>query len=103
MLYSGADLIKTSGTQNDRLERLKVVTDPVAPAPATEKSASSGLDEQTQGALLRFARFVRGKAGEERKAKSQPLPCPKPKRSLSGTLIGFYMSVSRDLKIAVKL
>ncbi len=69
MLYSGADLIRTSGQQQDRFERLQVAKEvkPTEKAPETKSS----LDEETQGALLRFARFI-NKDGKGKKPKSQP-------------------------------
>jgi hypothetical protein len=59
MLYSGADLIRTSGQQLERLEKLEAVA-PVRPVSATTASSdqSNTLDENTHSALLRFARFV---------------------------------------------
>lgn len=60
MIYSGADLIRTSGQQADRLQKLRVADDvqPVAgPAPS-----QAPQKEDMQDALMRFARFVKGEA-----------------------------------------
>lgn len=66
MIYSGVDMIRTSGQQVERLERLKVVeTPPVQPA-----SDSPASREDTQNALLRFAKFVKD---EGKKKKTAPL------------------------------
>jgi hypothetical protein len=78
MLYSGADLIRTSGQQFERLERLKAADEvqPIQPA----QNPKSKLDDQTQGALLRFARFIH-KEGEKKKAP------PKPSRNETKSLL----------------
>ncbi len=72
MIYSGADLIRTSGQQQERLDRLKVVPNEQEVKPP-EKSAQtkSSLDEETQGALLRFARFI-NKENKENGPKKDP-------------------------------
>lgn len=59
MIYSGADLIKTSDLQSQRAERLELVKTPAIERP------SSNLDENTQDALKRFARFL----GEQKPKK----------------------------------
>src|SRR3712207_3094642 len=64
MLYSGADLIRTSNLQHERMERLEAM-DSVKPVAASDNPAST-LDDQTQNALLRFARFIH-KEGEKKK------------------------------------
>lgn len=71
MIYSGADLIRTSGQQQERLERLQVAKE-VKPTEQTPETKSS-LDEETQGALLRFARFI-NKESKGKKPKPQPAP-----------------------------
>lgn len=76
MLHLGADLIRTSGQLRERLEAL-AGPEAVRAVANTEKSPDPTLDEQTNGALLRFARFVR----EEKKKKtptrrSPPLTSP---------------------------
>jgi hypothetical protein len=54
MLATGVDLVRTSASQAERLERF----DPIeGPAPIA-KSQSSTLDTGTQDALMRFARFI---------------------------------------------
>jgi len=57
MIYSGAELIRTSGQQAERMERLKVV-DPIPPVAAPTPSGTS-LDDETHSALMRFARFIK--------------------------------------------
>ncbi len=66
MLTSGADLIRTSAKQSERLDRIRVV-DPVTPVP---DSGQATLDGDTQNALLRFARFVH----KEKENKKNPPP-----------------------------
>lgn len=56
MLYSGAELIKTSGQQAERLQRMKPL-EAVRPVDNPAGTGSS-LNHDTQNALLRFARFV---------------------------------------------
>lgn len=64
MIYSGADLIRTSGQQQDRSDRLQIVKEV---KPAEKPSApKSSLDDETQSALLRFARFI-NKENEQKK------------------------------------
>jgi hypothetical protein len=75
MMYSGVELIRASGRQAERLDRLRPV-EPVAPVDDSTPSHSS-LDSETQGALLRFARFVHGEKGQ----KDKPTPN---KRSAKG-------------------
>lgn len=68
MIYTGADLIRTSGNQAERAQKLELVrTPPVEPT-------NSNLDDSTQDALKRFARFI-----NERKEKpKKPQPYIKP-------------------------
>jgi hypothetical protein len=66
MIYSGADLIRTSDLQSQRAERLELVK-----TPAVERT-SSNLDENTQDALKRFARFI----GEQKPKKPRPYTKP---------------------------
>jgi hypothetical protein len=56
MFYSGADLIRTSGLQNERAVKLNIAAAKEVKPPA--QPGQSNLDEGTKGALLRFARFV---------------------------------------------
>ncbi len=70
MLYSGADLIRTSGQQLERGEKLKVVPKEVEPA-ASPQQPQLTLDEETQNALLRFARFIH-KESKEKEQKNRP-------------------------------
>jgi hypothetical protein len=69
MLYSGADLIRNSGQQLERLERLNTGDEVVAAQPA--KRSEDPPEGETQGALLRFARFVH-KEGERKKPPQPP-------------------------------
>lgn len=66
MIYSGADLIRTSDLQSQRAERLELVK-----ATAVEP-AGGHLDDGAQDALKRFARFI-----SEQKTK-KPKPYTKP-------------------------
>jgi hypothetical protein len=65
MIYSGADLIRTSGQQHERAERLTKGVEAVADS----GTAGTALDQDTQGALLRFARFVHKESLEKKKDK----------------------------------
>jgi hypothetical protein len=67
-MMSGADLIRTTGQNTDRAKRLKVV-DAVKPV-ENPGQINASLDENTQNALLRFARFVN-------KEKKKPVPAVK--------------------------
>ena len=55
-MLSGVDLIRTASHQQERLDRVK----PMEGVAAVSSSGASGssLDGDTQGALLRFARFI---------------------------------------------
>lgn len=69
MLYSGASLIRASGEQQEKINKLKLM--PVSPVQAANPSGS-GLDEDTQSALMRFARFIK----KEREGKASPTSPP---------------------------
>lgn len=74
MLATGAELIKTSGQLQDRVDRLKVVDKEVKPV-ENPGQAKSSLDQETQGALLRFARFVnKEQEGKKNPPKKQAQP-----------------------------
>ena len=64
MIYSGADLIRTSGQQAERMERLQVV----APAAAVSPTVPP---ENADSGLLRFARFLQ-KERQKQKGKASP-------------------------------
>lgn len=89
MLYSGADLIRTSGQQQERQERLKVLPQ-VKPA-APVKETSTALEENTQGALLRFARFVQNEKGSKQKPKERPKG-----RKLAGSVNPYNRHIDRQ-------
>lgn len=66
MIYSGADLIRNAGQLAERLERS-------APADSVRAASDSAphhhLDDETQNALVRFARFLnKDKAPPKKKA-----------------------------------
>lgn len=63
-------MIRTSGEQSERVERLKVA-EPVPAAPPSP-AGNTALDQGTQNALLRFARFVRDDQKRRRKTKATP-------------------------------
>jgi hypothetical protein len=81
-MLSGADLIRTSGQNLERAQRLQAV-DSVNPVETPGKPNSS-LDEDTQSALLRFARFV----NKEKKK-------PKPSRPAVGLLKPYLDQVQK--------
>lgn len=73
MLYSGAELTRTSGRLTERVSRLRTV-ETVVPVTGPGEGQST-LDGDTQSALQRFARFV-----HKEKEKSAP-PQKRIKRS----------------------
>ena len=75
-MHSGVELIRTSGRQAERLDRLRPV-EPVPPVDNPTPSHSS-LDNETQGALLRFARFVHA----EKEQKDKPPAKKKPPQGI---------------------
>jgi hypothetical protein len=89
MLFSGADLIRTSGHNADRAQRLKAVPDPAVKAVESPGESQSSLDEQTQNALLRFARFV-NKEGQKK-------PTPKSNKKPTGSIPKAYISQAQNL------
>lgn len=72
MIYSGADLIRTSGQQQDRLERLRLVDSSGVEPVGTPENPASGLDDNTQSALMRFARFIHKDKKEHPQRSQQP-------------------------------
>ena len=76
MIFSGADLIRNSGRQAERVEKLKDTSTPAVKAP--EKKAP--IDEETSGALLRFARFIHGEKEKKKKPSKKSSPNPASKR-----------------------
>ena len=73
MLYSGADLIRTSGQQQARLNRLATSDDEGVRAVDPVQRANTPTEGDTQGALLRFARFIH-KEGEKKKRPRENSP-----------------------------
>lgn len=74
MLMTGADLIKSAGQLQERAAKLEIAaSQEVKPANQAGKSA---LDEETQGALLRFARFIHkdGKQKQPSQKKTSARP-----------------------------
>ncbi len=73
MLTSGASLVKASGQQMERAERLKLVA---SVQPVESPSANhSPLDGSTHDALQRFARFIHDeKQKPPRKRVSKGIP-----------------------------
>ena len=67
MLFSGADLIRTSGQQQARAERI-IEASGVAPV----AGRSSDLDEEMGNALQRFARFIHKESAAKKDAKKEP-------------------------------
>lgn len=82
MIYSGADLIRTSGQQQARAERLVANTPKVQPVDS-KTSDLGGKD--TGGALLRFAKFVKDhKQQKEREREKSKHPYIMVKRRHDG-------------------
>ena len=71
MVQTGADLIRTSGHNVDRAHRMKLVDAPVMPVDSPNQNQSS-LDDQTHGALLRFAHFINKEGQEKKRPKPKP-------------------------------
>jgi len=70
MIYSGADLIRTSGQQAERVERLTKHAEPIAAVQPPQKN-ESGLND----GLLRFARFIH-KEKQKKPGKTPPKGIP---------------------------
>ncbi|MGE3760573.1 MAG: hypothetical protein AB7H97_22605 [Pseudobdellovibrionaceae bacterium] len=68
MIYSGADLLRTAAQQQEKLTRLEMGPQAVKAVESAGQPKSS-LDEDTRGALLRFARFVNDKDKKSRPKK----------------------------------
>lgn len=68
---TGADLIKSAGQLTERAAKLGVAA-PQEVKPANQ-AGKSALDEETQGALLRFARFIH-KDGKQRAPSHKKTP-----------------------------
>ena len=79
MLYSGASLIRMNGQQQERLEKLKINTEPVQATQAPEDPGTQ-LDQETHGALLRFARFINDEKGKKKSQNEKKNP-PQQKKS----------------------
>lgn len=68
MIFSGADLIRNAGQLAERMER----TAPAGAVRAVGEGPSNQLDDETQNALMRFARFLnKDKAPPKKKASPQ--------------------------------
>jgi hypothetical protein len=80
MELNGASLMRASGAISERVERLKLVDDPIAPVDAAEPTQNA-LDEDTKGALVRFARFV-NKEGRKKPAPKKATQSGLPKAYL---------------------
>lgn len=65
MLYSGADLIRMSGSHSERLSRMG----PQVAAISSTESSQFSLDQETESGLLRFAKFINK---EGRKDQNRP-------------------------------
>lgn len=72
MLYSGASLVRANSQQQERFDNLRA-TEPVRPVDSA-KQKEAGLDEDTRGALLRFARFIHKEKQESPKKPPQAKP-----------------------------
>lgn len=70
MIYTGADLIRTSGLQAERAEKLELVRTPEV------QPASQNLDDSTQDALKRFARFINERKPKKPKPQIPPSKHP---------------------------
>jgi hypothetical protein len=76
MLYTGASLIRNNGELQERIEKVRS-SSAVRPVTGSEDKPSENLDEETRGALLRFARFIHkerkdGEAEEQKPAHPEP-------------------------------
>lgn len=80
MIYSGADLIRRSGQHADRKEQLRVVEN-VRPVANADSATSHQQKEDTQNALLRFARFIK----DETQQRKKP-----PKKAVGGRIPEAY-------------
>lgn len=73
MIYSGTDLIRTSGQSQERMERLRPSELSVSSVAAVQAkgNATSLLDNETHNALLRFARFLNKEGSDKEGAKKE--------------------------------
>jgi hypothetical protein len=82
MLATGAELIKTSATQAERLDRFNPVE---GPSPIAKTQTETSLDSGTQDALMRFAKFIHKE--KKKKPVLQLLESPaQPRPTLKGYL-----------------
>jgi hypothetical protein len=73
MLMSGADILRTTVQNAERAQRLNATAESGVKrveSPADQPQGS--LDEDTKGALLRFARFIHHKDGQPKSRKNPP-------------------------------
>ena len=68
MIYSGTDLIRTSGQHQARFERLGDKPEPSA-VQGVQSTSTELRDDDTKGALLRFARFIKGSTQKKRQGQ----------------------------------
>lgn len=79
MIYSGVDLIRTSGQHADQLRKLNG-PEAVSSTAAIDPTSSTSQDpsqESAQNALLRFARFIKGETSKKKRpgpAARKPTP-----------------------------
>jgi hypothetical protein len=75
MLFSGAELIKTSGNQVERMERMgKRSVEAVKPVENPGQSQSSLDSDSGKNALLRFAKFIKDANSSPPKRLKKGLP-----------------------------
>src|SRR5258708_10105056 len=104
MLFSGADLIKIWDLQAQRAERLRT-TEQVKPV-ASPSQSSPQTKEDTQSALLRFARFVQEQGDQKKKDAKKPPSNqnhPKPIQSAIPAAYFYQIQVTQDVpKVGAK-
>lgn len=101
MIYSGVDLIRTSGQQAERLHRLSVVPpigEPRESAAPGEDGGGGGRDghpQEAMDALRRFAKFMNEE--RDKKRPSEPLAKRQLRRSLLQKVSDAYTLQARVL------
>lgn len=91
-MLSGSDLIRTSGHLTELAQRLKVVEGPAVKAVESPPEGKQGLDEDTQNALVRFARFI----NKEGQKKHPPKPIKAAPKGLPKAYMVQVEAVNQD-------
>lgn len=91
-MLSGSDLVRTSGHLTELAQKLKVVDSPAVKAVESPPEGKQGLDEDTQNALVRFARFI----NKEGQKKHQPKPIKSAPKALPKAYLTQVEALDQD-------